>query len=78
MPAHCLLLCSGAADVREAAIAVGLKPKQMTKQERQQFSGRTRIYLQARCVSTNRQLRTLYSSCLLACTACPVALMRLG
>ncbi|WIA08913.1 hypothetical protein OEZ85_008331 [Tetradesmus obliquus] len=39
---------SGAADVREAAIAVGLKPKQMTKQERQQFSGRTRIYLQAR------------------------------
>jgi hypothetical protein len=50
LPVPCLLVRSGAADVREAVIAVGLKPKEMTKQERQQFNGRTRAYLQARCV----------------------------
>jgi hypothetical protein len=34
--------------VREAVIAVGLKPKETTKQENQQFNGRTKAYLQAR------------------------------
>jgi hypothetical protein len=74
---RCPLACRGAADVREAVIAVGLKPKEMTKQEKQQFNGRTRAYLQARCGTAHRRtLQAGISSCLGACSPpCATVLM---
>lgn len=36
--------------IAEATIAVGLKPKELTKQERQLFGSRSASYLRARCV----------------------------